>query len=53
MFPKDYEKHLIAAYLTHHLNILEAKATGTTSHCENPANIKAKLKEEDHFLMLG
>lgn len=49
MFPKDYEKHLIAAYLTHHLNILEAKATGTTSHCENPANIKAKLKEEDHF----
>lgn len=49
MFPKDYEKHLIAAYLTHHLNILEAKATGTTSHCENPAVIKANLKDEDHF----
>jgi len=49
MFDKDYEKNLIASYLKHHLNILEAKATGTTSHCENPANVKSKLKKEDQF----
>jgi integrase len=49
MFSKDFEKHLIASYLKHHLRVLEAKATGSTSHCENPDNVKAKLKKEDVF----
>jgi hypothetical protein len=49
MFNKDYEKYLIASYLKHHLNILEAKAMGTTSHCENPTKVKSKLKKEEQF----
>lgn len=52
MLSKDYEKHLIASYIKHHLSILEAKATGTTNHCDNPAEVKAKLKKEDLFFDL-
>ena len=49
MLSKDQEKHLIASYIKHHLNILEAKATGNTNHLDKPGKIKADLKKEDLF----
>ena len=36
MLSKDLEKHLIASFIKHHSSILEAKATGSTNHLDNP-----------------